>query len=108
MIQLDDRLIDEGSPTWPYVLHHARQMELKLEENRHKGDREGWLNCSKPYLLNRLLHEVAELMTAVYEGDVAAVVKESADVSNYSMMLADKVCFEDEHPPEAQCTERSL
>lgn len=78
------------SPTWPYVLAFARQMEGKLDQNRHKGNREGWLKDAPIDLLARLVEEVVELQHAIDRGwptdDVAG---EAADVANFALMVAD-------------------
>lgn len=90
------------SPTWPYVLEFAKRMEAKLEKNRHKGDREGWLNDDADRLLERLREEVCELDTAMCiaiqrmtetESNArwvaTAVADEAADVANFALFLAD-------------------
>ncbi|WP_245628942.1 hypothetical protein [Alicyclobacillus shizuokensis] len=69
----------------------ARQMELKLRENDHKG---GWLECDVWWLFSRLYEEVAELQEAMYEvaaGDASRekVIREAADIANFAMMIAD-------------------
>lgn len=85
------------SPTWPYVLAFAREMEKKLAANRHKGDREGWINDTAVSLLRRLRQETAELADTLRrrrewnDGGSAAVAGEAADVANFAMMIAD-VC----------------
>ncbi len=76
-------------------------MEAKLEKNRHKGNREGWLNDDIDDLLERLREELCELDDAICEGHVrmheplnaawmaAKVADEAADVANFAMMIAD-------------------
>lgn len=88
-----------GSPTWPIVLEFAKRMEAKLEKNRHKGDREGWLNDDPDDLLERLREEVCELDNAmVAQVNATAFTRtwtaeqlanEAADVANFAMFLAD-------------------
>jgi NTP pyrophosphatase (non-canonical NTP hydrolase) len=89
------------SPTWPYVLAFAKRMEAKLEKNRHKGDRSGWLLDEADELLERLREELCELDDAMVEAVVRMheplnarwiaenVANEAADVANFAMMLAD-------------------
>ena len=86
------------SATWPWVLAFAREMEAKLAQNRHKGDREGWARESPELLLLRLKEEVFEmevlLQTSLVDlraGDEweRAVRGEAADVANFAMMIAD-------------------
>lgn len=86
------------SPTWPYVLAFAIRMEAKLEKNRHKGNREGWLKDDPDDLSSRLKQELVELDDAVFHEDWAQdsegrerIANEAADVANFAMMIAD-VC----------------
>jgi hypothetical protein len=86
------------SATQKWVDGFAREMERKLSENRHKGDRDGWRTLTAGELLSRLEGEVRELRAAVNglldtedgEGE-RAVVREAADVGNFAMMIADTV-----------------
>lgn len=89
------------SPTWPYVLEFAKRMESKLARNRHKGDREGWINDEPDALLARLHEETRELenelaiaVVRMHEPLNASmmanrVADEAADVANFAMMIAD-------------------
>ena len=78
------------SPTRPFVDSFADAMESKLEKNRHKGDREGWLKDTPRALFERLKQEVDELHAALADGtDVESVLSEAADVANFAMMIAD-------------------
>ncbi len=86
------------SPTSPYVLAFAELMEAKLEANRHKGNREGWMKASPNALLERLREELVELIwalrgTTLEPGPdaLAAVAHEAADVANFAMMIADRI-----------------
>lgn len=91
----------ESSPTWPSVLRFARQMEAKLEANRHKGNRRHWLMSEPHWLFDRLVEESKELKREILVGDVRmqetlnaryhaeGLTREAADVANYAMMLAD-------------------
>lgn len=97
-----------ASTTWPWVLAFAHEMERKLSENRHKGDRDGWAHADALELMSRLRDEVDELHDAICrpEGDQCGcrsvsecyhsqsydeheVVSEAADVANFAMMIAD-------------------
>lgn len=72
----------------PEVRWFAEQMELRLRANDHKP---GWENDSDLSLFRRVDEEVQELSLALFqcpESDDESVVKESADVSNFCMMLA--------------------
>lgn len=65
----------------------ARNMELKLRENDHKG---GWGKCEHSWLLDRLKQEVAELEKALDQVDNQEnVIREAADVANFALMIAD-------------------
>lgn len=89
------------SPTFPYVLWFAEKMEAKLEQNRHKGDRAGWLKDDIDDLLERLREEVCELDTAICEAHgmikdperaawaARTVAGEAADVANFALFIAD-------------------
>jgi NTP pyrophosphatase (non-canonical NTP hydrolase) len=94
----------EQSATWPYVLAFAREMEVKLAANRHKGDREGWARESTEWLMTRLREEVAELQAQLpyrvgvrsaddsgweSRGSPRGIREEAADVANFAMMIAD-------------------
>lgn len=87
-----DGLKGPDSATWPIVLAFARRMEAKLEKNRHKGNREGWLNMSTSALMKRLGQEMLELIDACARPglDAQVVIDEAADVANFAMMVADK------------------
>lgn len=83
-----DGLLD--SPTGPYVLAFARRMEAKLDRNRHKGDRHGWLGMHPLDLLRRARDEADELENAILSGHVPdAVWAEAADAANFALMVAD-------------------
>ena len=80
-----------ASPTWPHVLAFARKMEKKLDQNRHKGDRPGWLSMSEGQLFNRLVEELGEVAKSLQCDEPARTIMELADVANFCMMLADKI-----------------
>ena len=87
--------LDKGSPTWPHVLTFAELMEHKLDQNRHKGDREVWLKDSPWALLERIKQEVRELQQAMFHIGTTNAIEECADVANFAMMVADVL---NEHP----------
>jgi hypothetical protein len=67
-------------------------MEAKLAENRHKGNRDGWIGCEATHLLIRLREEVDELERSLMyraTSGTRQVVRECADVANFAMMIAD-------------------
>jgi hypothetical protein len=68
------------------ILFLAVEMEKKLAEH---PDRPGWRGESNDYLFNRLLIELAELQEAIAFGPEIEIIRESADVANFAMMLAD-------------------
>lgn len=95
--------LPDNSPTWPHVLAFALRMEAKLEKNRHKGDRAGWLKDHPWDLVERILDETVEVQECfanTTDGGVAPIktpeeiADECADVANFCMMLADKVTCE--------------
>jgi hypothetical protein len=106
------------SPTWPHVLKFAARMEAKLEKNRHKGDRAGWLKDHPWNLVERVLDETVELQqcfsasgTGRFVPPVVSLVKtpeetadECADVANFCMMVADSVTAQ---KSKAETTEAS-
>ncbi|MED1784667.1 hypothetical protein P4V43_22815 [Brevibacillus fortis] len=68
-------------------------MESKLLENDHKG---GWDDCGIFWLLGRLNEEVKELSDLMETGhnsesglDLKNIIREAADVANFSIMIAD-------------------
>lgn len=96
--QLGDRVapvhevagVDPGK-TWPVVMRFAVAMEGKLAQNRHKGDRAGWLAMDCGELRDRLRDEVDELDDAIRNlSGPKAILAEAADVANFAMMIADR------------------
>lgn len=78
------------SPTYTYVRAFGRIMEGKLSMNRHKGDRDGWVEDRPMDLLERVKQELNELLGAVFhEASDEDVAKKAADVANMAMMVAD-------------------
>lgn len=87
------------SPTWPYVLEFARRMEKKLDANRHKGNREGWINDDPASLIRRIQGETDELIGAIHKGQNAQrIADEAADTANFCMMAADWFLAREEPP----------
>lgn len=68
------------------VMRFAEQMEIKLQENDHKG---GWQQCEDDYLIGRLQQETYELYLAMNHKEPLEVRREAADVANFAMMIAD-------------------
>lgn len=92
----------DDSPTWEHVINFAERMEKKLNANRHKGNRDGWLSSSKIALLRRIREELFEVDEKLFSSDNAQdIADECADVANFCMMLADKV-LESAIPQEAE------
>lgn len=64
----------------------AEHMESAMKENDHKG---GWSNCSFDWLIDRLFKKTNILWQAVEQSDYDRIIKVSAHVANYAMMMAD-------------------
>ena len=69
----------------------AEQMEIKLLENDSKG---GWEGCNLYWLVSRINEETKELTRAIDThrdlGDNRKeIIRESADIANFAMMIAD-------------------
>lgn len=72
----------------PEVLSFAQLMQIKLDENSHKG---GWDQCHIGYLMQRLEEEMGELKDALSDANEGEEVGlEAADVANFAMMIADR------------------
>lgn len=69
-------------------------MEKKLQENRHKGDRWGWLSEDSSFLFVKLNRERLELGQALLLSGNDEIIRECADVANFAMMIADKARME--------------
>jgi NTP pyrophosphatase (non-canonical NTP hydrolase) len=82
------------SPTWPYVLKFALEMEKKLAKNRHKGNAENWQMAGAKILFRLLRDEVDELAEALDHCVPEDSIKECADVANFAMMIADCVAYD--------------
>lgn len=80
---------------WPIVLRFAHAMQEKLDENRHKGDREAWLRDLPASLVERVRQETCELEEAGKFGSKRDVEREAADVANMAMMVWDSIARED-------------
>jgi len=82
---------------WPIVKKFAKEMEAKLESNRHKGDRETWRKSTPESILVRLEEELMELEEEIdflklHPRDVAVrrrIVHEAADIANFALIIAD-------------------
>lgn len=88
--------MERVSATRPWVNAFADEMEAKLEQNRHKGDREGWSSDAPLELMRRLKEEARELEAALRwpralpsDADKQRIREEAADVANFAMMIAD-------------------
>ena len=101
---LSSALKEERERVRPEVWQFALLMEKKLKENDHK---KSWKKCKILYLIERLKQEVKELEDCFWIEDSRSdfinigedfmikgkyseedVIKECADVSNFSMMIA--------------------
>ena len=78
----------------PEVEKFADLMEQVLQDNDWKG---GWANYSMQWLFLKLIEEVAELGFLVREPNIynperqrEMIKRESADIANIAMMIADK------------------
>jgi len=71
----------------PSVKWFAERMEQTLRKNDHKV---GWGKCDLQYLSMRLTQERKELSEAIASKDAERIINECSDVSNFSLMLADK------------------
>lgn len=83
----------------PIVDWFAQQMKdkLGLPKNVAKGDWRDLADTS--YLLQRLNEERRELISAMADdGSYDDIIKECADVANFSMMIADWCRYRNEHP----------
>lgn len=93
----DDTTPPPPSPTWPYVERFAQQMEVMLDQNRHKGDRAGWLAADPMDLWKAAHRNNYELMKLLDEGirdvsayDHATIARRAANVANFVMMVSDR------------------
>jgi hypothetical protein len=78
------------SPTIQSVRAFAEAMEQRLSENRHKGDREGWLSEPEATHLNGALRHMESAEKAIAAGaPVDEVRRAVADAANRLMMLLD-------------------
>ena len=82
----------------PEVQWFAEQMEIALRANEHKG---GWQRDADYELFARLREESEELrevlakrLASAWLGNIDDVVKESSDIANFAMMIADNAMRE--------------
>ena len=80
------------------VKQFAKQMEIKLRENDHKG---GWSNCRLKDLWGMIGIEIHELLWELHECNVNSIsenitkngaqkiTRECADIANFAMMISD-------------------
>jgi DNA-binding transcriptional regulator GbsR (MarR family) len=81
--KLDDKAYFMATQNFSYEMFKT----LVAPKNKEKG---GWWDCDISYLLKRLKEEVAELEQEVTSrGATTDVIKESADVANFAMMVSD-------------------
>jgi hypothetical protein len=66
-----------------------KSMELELNLNSGKGDRDGWLSMSSDTCLLEIIYHFGKLQKAVKDKDGIGILEYAADVANLSMMLAD-------------------
>lgn len=80
------------SPTKEYVLHFAELMESRLAGNRHKGDREGWLQQSVLTHIKHATKHLLELEAALLHSRVERhdLERLTADCANRLMMARDR------------------
>lgn len=69
----------------PELHRFFEAMIYKLRKNAHKGK---WEGANLEGLFERLQEEINELKQAVQEGSMFEVILESADCSNFLMMIA--------------------
>lgn len=88
-----DALLDSSplpptdAPRWPQVDALAVAMKERLDANAHKP---GWRGDYADDLIERIEDETGELRRAVAAGKPPAeILRESADVANFAMMVAD-------------------
>jgi hypothetical protein len=80
-----------ASTTVEYVRSFAAMMEDRLSRNRHKGDREGWLNESFMTHLEHAKKHLKDLETAFLHGAKQEDIDRlTADCANRLMMARDK------------------
>lgn len=83
--QVVDREVKEGKRVRVEVRQFALLMEQQLVKNDYKG---GWQGESPRQLYIRIIDELAELLDALGKS-AEHVGRETADVANFAMMIAD-------------------
>jgi len=83
------------------VAQFANEMQKQLEENKHK-DEIGWLDCDFDFLIERMENNIIDIQRLLIARNACKtdelqaefkrdIIKSTADVGNYAMMIADKV-----------------
>lgn len=75
-----------GTDFEPALLMFTSAMRYKLRANRHKGT---WERNTVADLMQKLEEEIVELREAIESGSPVDILMESADVANFSMMVAE-------------------
>lgn len=85
----------------PALQEFAQKMERELQKHDATRGQMGWRDESPTWLLDRLHEELVELDMAMDSGTDEEVEKETIDVANFAMMLADVIGLEHpQTPPE--------
>jgi predicted house-cleaning noncanonical NTP pyrophosphatase (MazG superfamily) len=79
----------------PAVAKFARQMEKVLR--LHDAKKGGWKECTTEYLQDKLLEEVAELLTATTPEEGLTIVWREAVLSKFKVHLLDEILCSQNH-----------
>lgn len=66
----------------------SRQMEQQLQSNEHKG---GWQDSTFDFLGQEIVKNLRALREIHTTDDFPALIRRSANIANFAMMIADKV-----------------
>ncbi len=81
---------DEALKPIKAITTFTKNMEKKLIQNGHKGNRNSWLHLTYKQLFDLLNNEIDELIEAIWEQKSEDhIIDECADVANFAMMIAD-------------------
>src|SRR5882672_11299315 len=80
--------VDEGVAKREALRRFCDQMELKLRKNDHKT---GWRDLPIEALFSLMMLEIEEFKLAVRYLTVREALKELPDISNFAMMLWDRI-----------------